>query len=644
MKKLPSRAWMLAAVMAIALAVRLVGIDRGLPFGYEEAVPLKTAWRMAGWGERPLDLNPHFFHYPSLTFYTQLGAQALLHVGMHATGTSESTRDFRIRYYTDPAPFYVTGRVVGVLFALLTLVALTALGRATGVPYAGQAAALLLALNVFHIARSQMIEVDVPLTALVTVALWLMVRLAQSPSPARVLLAGAAVGLASATKYTGALLLVPLTVAIAVAPTARWRHAAVAAGACAAAFVLASPFVLIDFSAFRTDLALERFHMQAGHFGGGGQPAALFYLEALGGAMVGWPALVLAVAGAAIGLRGRHRSRVLILVSFVAAYAMAIGSWEMHARRYALPLLPLVYLFAAVAAWALAERLGRQPGRRAAVFVAIILLVSAHGLGQVNHHRRWMETDSRTVALEWIDAHVAPGALVVTEAYGPPLFGPLQFWEVDGDIRAEVYRQRAGGRFRGVLPIPLFQAQPEETAPYYHTGLYDDADVIITTGAVRGRYQADPARFPQQNAFYNTLDSDFELVHTVPAGGDGPRIRVYRNRAHTRPFAARGPGPVPVLDGTGLPPRWRAWFYYRLGLNYEAFGHVTSALAAYERGWPDAIFESETFRQIGYGQIRALRLLNRSAEIPALISSMAAVAPRPADRGYIEDLGAKVSR
>ena len=68
-----SRSWLVAvALIVIALALRLRGIDHGLPMVYEEAYPFKKAWEMWGWGpKQAFDLNPHFFNYPSLYFYVQ---------------------------------------------------------------------------------------------------------------------------------------------------------------------------------------------------------------------------------------------------------------------------------------------------------------------------------------------------------------------------------------------------------------------------------------------------------------------------------------------------------------------------------------------------------------------------------------------
>src|SRR5207302_7391151 len=75
------------------------------------------------------------------------------------------------------------------------------------------------------------------------------------------LIAGAGLGLACATKYTGGIVVLPLVAAAAVqflAPGGR-RSAliglAVAAGVALAAFVAANPYALTDFSSFRTGLS-----------------------------------------------------------------------------------------------------------------------------------------------------------------------------------------------------------------------------------------------------------------------------------------------------------------------------------------------------------------------------------------------------
>jgi len=60
------------SIVALAVALRAVGIGWGLPDLFEEATPFRKAWDMWGWGhDRGIDFNPHFFNYPTFTFYLQ---------------------------------------------------------------------------------------------------------------------------------------------------------------------------------------------------------------------------------------------------------------------------------------------------------------------------------------------------------------------------------------------------------------------------------------------------------------------------------------------------------------------------------------------------------------------------------------------
>ena len=71
----------LAAVALAALALRLWHLTWGLPDLYEEATPLFRAWGFWNWGGQGLDLNPHFFNYPALSFIVQFVLQAV-HYGV----------------------------------------------------------------------------------------------------------------------------------------------------------------------------------------------------------------------------------------------------------------------------------------------------------------------------------------------------------------------------------------------------------------------------------------------------------------------------------------------------------------------------------------------------------------------------------
>ena len=84
---------------------------------------------------------------------------------------------------------------------------------------------------------------DVLLTTLVTVALGLLVT-------RRYELAGLVIGAATAAKWPGALVLVPL----AVAAWGQWRRLAYAGGLALAGFVVASPFAVVHLGEAASDL------------------------------------------------------------------------------------------------------------------------------------------------------------------------------------------------------------------------------------------------------------------------------------------------------------------------------------------------------------------------------------------------------
>src|SRR6266480_4554041 len=171
----------LAAILAGAATIRLIGIQYGLPFGNllnpDEQSIVPRAWKLVHGGGG----DPHWFDYPTLLMYVNAPFQAWQH-----------------------QPSYLTARIVGIVFALAAIAAAWWLGRrAYGT---GVVAAAIVAVCTIEVAYSRAAVTDVPLTLAVGVALALMVS-------GRIELAGIAVGLATGFKYPGVFLLVPLVVA-----------------------------------------------------------------------------------------------------------------------------------------------------------------------------------------------------------------------------------------------------------------------------------------------------------------------------------------------------------------------------------------------------------------------------------------------
>src|SRR5262245_29065555 len=103
MSKLPkTETILLALIAALACAIRSWHIGWGLPEIFEEATPFTVAWRLWNWGSPGLDLNPHFFNYPALTFYLNFLLQAIHFGAGRLAGAYADIAAFGQAYAADP--------------------------------------------------------------------------------------------------------------------------------------------------------------------------------------------------------------------------------------------------------------------------------------------------------------------------------------------------------------------------------------------------------------------------------------------------------------------------------------------------------------------------------------------------------------
>jgi hypothetical protein len=358
----------LVVILCVAAALRLAGLTWGLPgtthlFSYhpDEYFALRAALFLAAG-----DPNPHFFNYPSLYLYLVAAAGSLAgHVP--ALGSAQAAQvPLLLRALT------VDARLVTVVLSLGTILTVYgAAARIAGGP-AGLFAAAALAVLPGHVLNSHWATVDVPLAFLVTLSLYLATRLLDDEGPKAAALAGLAAGAAMATKYHGALAavmpLAGLVVRVAATRTpAAAKPAAVQAlvvlVAMALAFVVLSPYVLIDWPSAQRDIAFETRHMREGEY-----PAQvidpngwLFHLRALGCGTGGSAVLAAYLVLFGYGV-WRTRAASAPLAVFCVVWFAAIGAAGVRYARYGVPLLPLMAIGAGAG---LAGLLGRRPRLRA---------------------------------------------------------------------------------------------------------------------------------------------------------------------------------------------------------------------------------------------------------------------------------------
>jgi hypothetical protein len=291
-----------------------------------------------------------------------------------------------------------------------------------------------------------------------------------------------------------------------------------------AAFVVASPFVVLDAPHFLRDFRRQSEIMDRGwlgfeHVGNG------FWFNVtpnLTGA-IGVVLVVLAVAGLAWALWRRSRPD-LILAPYVIVYFLYIGTWKELADRYLLVIVPLLLLLAVRVCVELVG-LTRPRTRRVAVPVAAVVLAVAFALpfaDSIDFDRALGGTDTREVAREWIQMNVPAGSLIAVENYGPPLVRE----DVLDHYRASGLDPVAYRLLRLKLPAPETPDRSRDLQRLRRRGV----EYVITSSRVRDRVLAAPEEYPTIVEFYEELDAQGELVKEFrPGDGEtGPVLRLYR--------------------------------------------------------------------------------------------------------------------
>ena len=178
------------------------------------------------------------------------------------------------------------------------------IGMRWGARHAALAAGLM-AVMPLHVRESHYVLTDVPVTFFVTLTLLLTLAAHERERAASFAWAGAAAGLAAATKYPGALVLVVPLIAVwmtlGTKPSRLVASLAVLGGA-AAAFLVAAPYTILDLPAFLNGYA----HL-AGYYTPKrlAEPAWLTYYKHLSRSM-DWPAFLLLLGRARPGRRPCH--------------------------------------------------------------------------------------------------------------------------------------------------------------------------------------------------------------------------------------------------------------------------------------------------------------------------------------------------
>lgn len=447
------------ALFLAAFGLRVWGAQGSLPYvGHpDEPILVDAAARIVKSG----DLNPHNFLYPSFYIYVE----ALVTKANVTWGTfrgyysgAGSLPDESQLYALAPS-VYVWIRVVSAAVGALAVALLYPVGkRLFKSRLAGLMGAVVLGVAPLHVEYSHFGLTDVPLTLIGVIVLWSAWRMSELQGEeatdkrrlvVRALVCGLFVGMAAATKYNGAALILVPAMAWCVQP---WRErlkdkaarkgwiawgvgalAAIGLGA-AVGFAMCAPYVLLDWNTFYGDIKRQLIGQDpVSSLGEAGRAFGLYARILSNNTMLFYPA----VLGAGLLVYRRMWRAFLLIVPFFLFYWLNVSQYAVARPRNLIVLWPLMALLAGYAveriasgaAWVVKKWSERREGDRrdsgrlangvrwGAGVIGVVALAYGALDASLFYDRYQATPDSRNIAWAWVQERMLEGDRFAVELH-----------------------------------------------------------------------------------------------------------------------------------------------------------------------------------------------------------------------------------
>ena len=467
-------ALILTAICAVALVLRAIGLQYGLPSVYN---PDEVAIMARALSFAKGTLNPENFLYPTFYFYVLFVWVGVYLGALLLSGRVESVAALPRLYYTSPTGIYTAGRALGVATGVATIAVLHRMAAKLTDGRTAVAAAVFLAVAPLHVRDSHYVKHDVPATLAIVVAYLAMLRLwpssrAGSPAARDTLIAGAACGVAFSTHYYTIFLAIPLAFVILQGWRDRGLRAVVrqlTAGALASAIVFfaLSPFIALEPATAWRDIAANRQIVVDRAVAAGPFAPVIRYIQMLWTDSMGVPVVVLAAAGV-VWMAVQRPAAALLLLAFPVPFFLFISNTA-PASRYLNPILPFVALFAA---WALSQAATRIRAGAVAFWVAVGLAAAPGFVASVRTGQFFRHEDTRKLAEGYVKGRVPPGTTIAIQPHSA-MFMPTRESLVEALSRQEEGVAGASAKFQLQLSLEPYPS-PAYRLIYLGRGLDPD--------------------------------------------------------------------------------------------------------------------------------------------------------------------------
>ena len=429
----------LVPILILAGVLRLMSLDFGLPHRYHIDEPAYViAALKIGQGNLQLNYPPMSPSFQQLIYLALYGVYFLVQL---ALGQVNSPQEFAGLYKLDPTPFYLLARGVSVVSSLLAIIFLFLIVRRIRDNVTALIAALFLSVSFLDVRHAHFAEPYSLLGLLGLLTTFLALKYFDRGSWKFLFLSGFVSGMAIGIRFSLATLtIIPLLAVgyrcFALTPRCRpvllFARLGLLAASLSLGFLVGVPGFLVNFQNTLTSLRNQT-SLATGTDGFLGMvfstlPSWKFYALMF---EIAWgiPILIVLIFGLARFV-WRHEPEETLFAVFPVTYLAVLFNASAASSafaRYLIPVLPfLAYLAADGLVWVInwGFRGWSLAPRQLFLATATVILMIIPLLRSIRLDILWRQPDTRTLALEWIEANIPTGARLAVQWYGPPLSTP----------------------------------------------------------------------------------------------------------------------------------------------------------------------------------------------------------------------------
>ena len=502
---------LLILVLLAGFVLRFSGISWGLPYLYhsDEFLIVDVYLRMV----QNLDLNPHWFIYPSFMMYVNAfsyGVYFLIRHLLENFTRLDITFPYRIirgvGIIADPN-VYLLGRFLSILFGTgVVLLSYLCTKKITGKTSAGLIAAVFTAISNANVVQSRLILPNIYPTFWVIATLWFSLMIFSKGKPRHYILAGLSAGFAITSKYNGVVAVVMLLSAHLLQSGIKKDKLSflfLGLASIAAGFLISMPYAIFDWQTFFTMMLKARQDYATGWPGQEGDVIQWYivYLEKHEGLVV-----LAAISGIVFAFLKRNKI-ILIPAIFSVIYFAFISSFQIRNEQTILPLIPILHILGGTAISLLLVHFQTtlQNPRVRLAFLGLALLAILIPLMQtIPRAVSVILPDSRETSRLWINENIPPGSVIALEAFSPY-------------IDPNIYQV-----------LPTNQWMPLSIQMYKDLSV----DYLVFSEDMFGRYYKNPKLYHRNILVYEELFKQLEPVKIFNDGGY--EVRIYHMPDQTK--------------------------------------------------------------------------------------------------------------